>query len=391
MRGNFAGGFRAMLFAAAFCAGVRGGDTTAGSFLVTNNDMAPPFVNTATFYAVNPDGTLAAPVTVETYGHGIEGGFFAAPRVAVLPNGADACAYVSDAFSGDIAAMDAATHTVTGTFYGSATDSGGTNGIGLAANSQYLYASFSASATIGTFQVNPGCMLTFVGDITALGLGDGLVAGMAIRGNMMVVAYGDGSIESFDISGGVPVSNGDLQNSTGAGDDHLPNGVTITRDGHYALFGDASTRTAVEVSDISSGALTPTLTYPLGSGWNSGNVTLSPDETVLFVANSSSGKVTAAYFDHTTGKVYPGCTSSTLTGFYTKYSYIGNIGLQLTTGKGGVLYVPEYSGNGKLLIGMLEFTLNQEACTITELPSSPVTDPGTFAYGLSLAVYPEAQ
>ena len=63
---------------------------------------------------------------------------------------------------------------------------------------------------------------------------------MALYGNLLVVTYGDGSIESFDVSGGLPLSNGDEQNATGYASDHFPSGVVITPDGHYAIFGDDS-------------------------------------------------------------------------------------------------------------------------------------------------------
>jgi|SRR5580658_1082159 hypothetical protein len=380
---------RTASIAVAFCAAALGGDASLGSFVVTNDDQAPPFVSTATFYAVNPDGTPGGMTSVETGGSGIRGGFFAAARVIAMPNGADACVYVSNAWDGDIAGIDAMTHALTGTFFGSAGDSGTTNGIGLAANAQYLYASYTTSTTIGTFQVQAGCTLSFVGDVFAAGLNSGTVDGMALCGNIMVVTYGDGSIESFDISGGVPVSNGDQQYSTGSGDDHLPNGVAITRDGHYAIFGDASSTTTVEVSEISSGKLSPTTAYSLGPTWNSGNVRLSPDETLLLVSNNSSGQVTAAFFDHTTGKVYPGCTSNTLRGFYTKFAYAGDIGLQLTTLAGGVVYVPEFGSGGKSYLGLLDFTPNGTTCTLAESANSPVEGAVGSAV-LSIAVYPAA-
>ena len=85
---------------------------------------------------------------------------------------------------------------------------------------------------------------------------------------MLVVAYADGSIESFNVSNGLPVSNGDAQNSTGyinAGS-NFPEGVDITSDGHWALFGDSSINTTVEVSDISSGRLTATRQYTVAGG-----------------------------------------------------------------------------------------------------------------------------
>ena len=56
------------------------------------------------------------------------------------------------------------TLTVGGSAKGSPTDGGTSNGIGLAMNNQYLYASFTDSNTIGTFSVQSGCSLTFLND-----------------------------------------------------------------------------------------------------------------------------------------------------------------------------------------------------------------------------------
>lgn len=372
--------------AAAVCA-----DTTVGSFVVSNDDLGPPFPNTLTFFGMNADGTLGAPLSVDIGGNGIGGGFFAAKRVIVVPNAGGACVFASNGMDADIVGVDAGTHAVTGAFYGSPSDSGTTNGIGLVANTQYLYASFTATSTIGTFTMQPGCSLTFVGDVFAAGLDGGVVDGMAVQGNMMVVTYGDGSIESFNISGGVPVSNGDQQYSTGSADDHLPNGVDITHNGHYAVFGDASTRSNVEVADISSGKLAPSVAYDLGTPWNSSAVRLSPDEKLLFVTNDSVGQVSVAFFDNTTGKVRTGCTSPSLKGFYTRFAYTGGVVFQTSSGSGGLIYVPEFSGSGKQLIGVLQFTPNGASCTLTETANSPVVNSNQFAYVLSLAAYPAAQ
>jgi len=76
----------------------------------------------------------------------------------------------------------------------------------------------------------------------------------AVHENLLVVSYGDGSIGTFDITGGAPVSNNDTRFSTGSREDHFPNGVDITADGHFAIFGDASTVGTVEIANISSGA-----------------------------------------------------------------------------------------------------------------------------------------
>src|SRR5207302_9963263 len=135
-----------------------------------------------------------------------------------------------------------------GNFAAASTDSGIDNGIGLANNGTYLYAAFSTSNTLGTFAILPGCSLTFLGDISPVGKQLGNVKGMAVHGNLLIVTYGDGSIESFNVSAGIPVSNGDLQNAVGYNTDRYPTGVDITQDGHYAIFGDQSTTTTVEIS-----------------------------------------------------------------------------------------------------------------------------------------------
>lgn len=395
---------RSALIAGVFCSAGLGGPSNLGTFVVSNDDVPalPPAkqppqqgFNSATFYTVNANGTLSYKTTVPTGGDGAAGGFFAAARVLVIPNSKGACVYVSDAGTGDIAGIDATKYTVTGNFFGSMKDGGTSNGIGLAANAQYLYATYTDSSTIGTFQVQGGCTLNFLGDVSTVGLNGGVVGGMAIQGNMMVITYGDGTIESFNISSGLPVSNGDKQFSTGSADDYLPNGVVITHNGHYAIFGDASTTTVVEVSDISSGKLAPTVAYGLGSAWNSGNVRLSPDETTIFVSNSSSGQVTAAPFNNTTGKVLPGCSSQSLKGFYTNFNYAGNIALQLATGTGGLLYVAEGGGGGNSFLGILQYAVkgvgNATSCTLTESANSPLTDPAFRAFVLSIASYPAAQ
>ncbi len=358
-------------------------------FLVANDDTGTVFPpSTVSFYAIGADGSLAGPTRVSTGGNGIAGGYFGAARVLIASGGGDACVYATNAQSESIAGIQVSTRKLAGTFHGSHADNRlARNGIGLAMSGGHLYATFSGAGNIGAFQMQPGCTLQFIGDVHAQGLNGGLAEGMAIHANMMVVAYGDGSIESFDISSGMPVSNGDAQYSTGSRDDHAPDAVDITRDGHYAIFGGGSTAAAVEVSDISSGKLTPTAVYSLGSAWNSGSVRLSPDERVLYVSNSSGGRVTAAFFDKTTGKVRQGCTSSPLRGFFTKFTYAGAVATELVTGAGGLVYVPEFATGSKSYIGVLRFTSTGTGCTLTETANSPVAGSPASAL-LSIGVYP---
>lgn len=366
-----------------------------GSFLVANDDVPlpnPPTSysgSTLTFYAIGANGAVGEKNVVATGGDGVGGGSFAANRVVIVPQGDEVCVFAANAATAEIAGISARTHALTGNFPGSSTDSATANGIGLAATPHYLYATFSTSSTIATFKIQAGCTLRFLGDLFTSGMNGGLVTGMALHWPMLIATYGDGSIESFDISSVLPVPNDDAQFSTGAADGHLPNGVDITVDGHYAIFADASTVTTLEVSDISSGKLTSTVAYDLGTAWNSGNLKLSPNETLLYVTNNSGGRVTTAFFDRKTGKISPGCASGPLQGFYSSWSYAGGVALQHSTGAGGLLYVPEFGTNGFSSIGVVQLTTAGTTCTLKEIAGSPIVDDSSPSALLSVALYPE--
>jgi 6-phosphogluconolactonase (cycloisomerase 2 family) len=355
-------------------------------YIVTNDDVPPALATSVTFYTVGAGGLLTMKAKILIARGGIAGGYFAANRVTVLDSGNAECVYATEAQGGAIFGILAQTLKIGGLATGSSQDTGASNGIGLAINHKYLYASFTDSSTIGTFQVQPGCKIKFVGDITVGGLQGGVIDGMVVHGNMMVVTYGDGSIESFNISAGVPKSNGDEQNSTGShGGNTYPSGVDITQDGNYAIFGDTSPFTVVEVSDISSGKLKPTVVYRLGNAINSSNILLSPDETLLYVSNNQGGTVTAAFFDKSTGKLSKGCVSRFLKGFVSNWSYVAALALEHTTGTGGVVYVAEYGAPSS--IGVISVKSANGKCTLTESPHSPVADPNSPGL-LSIGAFP---
>jgi 6-phosphogluconolactonase (cycloisomerase 2 family) len=357
-------------------------------YIVTNDDVPPINPTSVSFYTVGSNGLLTLKAKLPTGGIGIGGGYFAENRLNILDSGNQECVYAAEAESGDIVGVLVRTLTLGGTANGSPKDSGTTNGIGLAMNSQYLYASFTDYSTIGTFKVLPGCKLKFVGDISVIGLQGGTIDGMVIHGNIMVASYGDGSIESFNISAGVPVSNGDEQNSTASHDgtsNTYPNGIDITQDGHYAVFGDTSPLTVVEVSDISSGKLTPTVVYHLGNGINSSNILLSPDETLLYISNNQGDRITAAFFDKATGKLSKGCASNSLKGYVKDWSYLGALALENTTGTGGMVYVAEYGSPSS--IAEIKVMSTGTSCTLEELPISPVSDPNSPGL-LSIGSFP---
>jgi len=359
---------------------------TRPHYIVTNDDVPPALSSSVTFYTVASNGLLTLKQKVITGRGGIAGGYFGENRVNVLDDGKAECVYMSQALSGEIEGISVVTLRIGGHAVGSKNDTGSSNGVGLAMNARYLYASFTDSNTIGTFQVKPGCSITFVGDITVAGLQGGVIDAMAMRGNMLVVTYDDGSIESFNTSAGVPVSNGDEQNSTGSwGGTAFPNGVDITRDGRYAIFGDTATSTVVEVSDISSGKLTKTFVYKFGNGINSSNILLSPDERLLYISNNQGATITAAFFDKNTGKLSKGCVSGPLKGYVTNWSYLSGLALQQTTGTGGIVYVAEYGAPSS--IGMIKVKSTGGKCKLTELSNSPVADPNSPGL-LSIGSFP---
>ena len=370
--------------------------TFSQSVIVANNDVPIPEPafnykgNTVTFYSLDSTGSVASKAIVRTGGTGIAGGTFAFHRIAVVPQGSSVCVFASDAGTGTIAGIRGSDYSVTGSFFAPSSNDGTANGIGLAASAQYLYASYSSTSTIATFSILPGCVLSYESEVIAVGLNGGLISGMAVRAPILVATYGDGSISSFNISGGAPLSNGDIENATGFEKDQNPAGVIVTSDGHYALFADASTVTSVDVADISRGKLSRTRTFELGTAWNSSNVRLSPDETLLFTTNNSGGAITAAFFDKATGIIKRGCTSGALSGFYTIWSYAGAAALQLATGAGGLIYVPEFGPNGFSSIGVVQLTSTGNRCTLSEIPSSPIIDNDNPSSLLSIETFPIA-
>ena len=365
------------------------------AYVITNDDgLLHTYVSF--FLAGGTQGapTLTFASDTNTRGTGIGGGFFGLPRVNLLPDSAAQCVYVSNAGTSDISGINIQSGALGGTFAASPDDVADADGIGLVVNSNYLYAAYSDSNTIATFSVLPGCQLSYLSDVSVAGLNGGLIAGIALNGNMLVLSYGDGSIESFNVSSGLPVSNNDLQNSTGyVNGAFFPEGVDITQDGHYAIFGDSSLASVIEVSDISSGKLTPTLQYTVPSQaisvattHNSGSIRLSPDEAMIFIGNNDGGSVAAAFFDKRTGKVSAGCQSPSLAGFYNPWAFVGSIATRDTTGSGGALYVAEYGFTGSFL-GILNINTDGATCTLTESPNSGVAD--LLSDGLlSITVFP---
>jgi Lactonase, 7-bladed beta-propeller len=354
-------------------------------YVVTNDDGAFPFLTSISFYSIGIDGSLTLQKQVQTGGYGIGGGFFGANRLSMVNSASQQCVYSSEAQTGDIVGVDVNTLAVAGSASGSHTDGGTSNGIGLANNGQFLYAGFSDSNTIGTFQIMAGCGLAFVNDVSVTGLAGGIVNGMAIHGNMLIATYTDGTIESFDVSAGSPASHGDKQYSTAtltSQDATYPNSIDITSDGHFAIFGDTSTSSVVEVSDISSGKLTKTIQHKTSASISGSNVILSPDESLLYVVNTQGDSVSALFFNKASGKLVDGCTSNLLKGVSANFSYLVGVGLVNQTGNGGGVYVAEFGSSSA--VAQVRLTMARGKCSLQEASKSPYFDgnsPGLLSIG----------
>lgn len=372
----------------------------AQHFIVTNDDNFNSGLNSATFFPVNTDGSLGSPKNVPTGGTGLGGTFFSTQRISVLDTTTRKCVWVTnDADSpGDITGINAVTQKVTGTFPGSSSDSGDVYGTSLAgsANGKWLYAAFTASSTIAEFDVLLGCKLKFVADTSVLGLNSNPAVGMRVSPNnqLLVAAYGDGSIQSFKIgTGGRLTANSDRQLSAGYNlYGQAPASVDITKDSHWAVFGDASFGPSVlEVYDISGGSLngTTAVAYVVSQEGSAQNILISSDETKIYYSSPWSGTLGENSFDASTGVVGSGCTSNTLNGYNYWWSYVGQLATQLKTGSGRVLYVAEdgtnrSTGAGQSYIGSVRIGVT--SCRLIEFNS--LTNIDTFGNVLSIATFP---
>src|SRR5271170_2952903 len=120
-------------------------------YLITNDDRTGNFfANSLTFYTIEANGLLTLTQQVLIGVTGLPGGYFPANRLVVLNASGNQCVFASDAATGEIDGVDVNKLALLGHAQGSAQDTGFSNGVGLALSTQYLYASFTDSSTIGT-------------------------------------------------------------------------------------------------------------------------------------------------------------------------------------------------------------------------------------------------
>jgi DNA-binding beta-propeller fold protein YncE len=299
------------------------------------------------YYAITNDNGIENTVSVyELSGTNLElretialdagggNGAFGQMSLAITQNGTNACLFVSDSRMGSISALMALAGNPYIQFVNNYFSPNGlfTNGfgIGITVTGGFVYASYTGEGailpSIGVWRIGSGCTLTFVSQQTnTIGLNDGRIDGMAATpdGKYLVVAYADGSVGSYSIGGGnISLIGQEIiaGNSLGGAE---ADGVTISSDGRWAIFGDfsQSNTTQLDVASIgSNGVLAPTTTYGgtggLGNGLGSSGVQLSPDNRFVYVADSRSGQETTVAFDTTTGVItYPNPCLTSLHGY----------------------------------------------------------------------------
>jgi lactonase family protein with 7-bladed beta-propeller len=355
-------------------------------YVVTNDDTPFPFPNGVSFFSEDGSGLLTFQQQVNTNGYGISGGYFGESRLAVANDGQENCVFASQASNGNIVGVIVSNQTVGGVAFGSTTDTGLSNGIGLLAVGGYLYASFTDSNTIGTFKIQTGCNLMFINDTAVSGLNGGVINAMAANGKLLVASFTDGSIESFNISNGPPTSNADEQISTATRKTYgatYPNQIVITQDGHYAIFGDTSTAVVLEVSSLSSGKLSPTVAFGSLFGISSSNILLSPDETVLYAVNTQGDAVSAFFFNKATGKLKYGCKSGPIKGQSESWSYLASAALVSDSGNGGGVYVAEFGATSG--IALIRYSATTGKCSLQEDPGSPFLAKSTGLLSIAIA------
>jgi len=361
----------------------------ATNYVITNDDNQYPNGNSASIYSIGSGGALNLITTIPTGGYGRGGGYYAAGRVNVLRSKTQNCAYIGDAVGpnnsrpGDVASIDMSTLKLVGTYPGTALDSGALWGIGLAENpaGTFLFAAYSTSGTIATYAQAADCVLKYRSEVITIGANVGSVDGMRVtpNGKYLIVAYSDASIGSYAINPKTGVLS--LVARYLVADSALASSVDITADGKWVLFGTNSFGTGgeVEVAPIhADGALGTTFGYiPIGQGENSSNAWLSPDETLIYISDNSSGQITAVPFDAKTGLINKSaaCTSAVLKNFNSTWQALGSVTTRGLTKLGSPLYAGEWSYTNPGGIAIVDVSVKGGACTLTETADSPVADP----------------
>jgi len=344
---------------------LRAQDAGIGQYVITADDIyrAPNSAGVFRFLG----GILLTTPTLQTNGWGIGGTYFGTNGQALATVGANVCIFVSDPGSDDIAAFNAGGFSNPQKIgnYSDPSGSGAYLGTTLATRGSHLFAGYTATVNIGVFTINSDCSLTLANAASHTPV-PAPVDGLAVSpdGRTLVATYGQSEpgIGSFAISGTTLTPKGPYNTTVGTA------GVDITKDSKYAIVGEyGGTFPQIEIfpinADSSLGA-SAAYSFPQG-GFNSNNLTLSPDETRVYITNNSSFQVTTLAFDEhaPAGKQLSFyCISSPLrTPPGSLAAYASGIATADPTGKGGYLYVIEASFSPTFTI--------QSAVSLLQIPN----------------------
>jgi len=359
-------------------------DASSVHFVVANDGAA---INTASVFDLSSlsNPTLTLDKTLPTNGNGTNS-VLGLPEVAMIQHGADACIYVSDPSTADVAAWVYPTFARVGRYKIPAVKDSGF-GMGVAGRGGFLFSSYSTTEDqflIATWDIGSGCALTLV---TTFDI-PGNVNGMAIspNGQTLIATYGYPfpSVDSFSVA-----TDGTLtEHGPYGGPFDTPNGVDITADSKYAIVGEIGGQpddpTQVGIYEINAdGSLGTYITYggdgSLGPSSHTGYVWLSPNEKFLFVSGGGPNlPITTLNFDEALQQVtFTGCSItvqvSNTTGFATAQP----------SGAGGLLYLAMY----RRTTGVAAFAIDSTTGCLTAIPGSPFSS-GISGLEFSVAAWP---
>jgi|HubBroStandDraft_6_1064221.scaffolds.fasta_scaffold117598_2 hypothetical protein len=250
-----------------------------------------------------------------------------------------------------------------------------------------LFASYQAESKIASYKINTStCALTWVSSTPATGLKNGWAIAMAVdntpnNNDVLVVSYGDGSIQSFKNAGGFLTPTPAILSAGFIGHRAVPQGLDITENGKWAVFADSNgPATELEVAPILTGGLGPTTDYPgLNAAQGSENVWLSPgtvgSKYYVYVTNNTSGdvstfKISAAGIITPAGACGTGYTNPTPLNASLWSFPAGLHTTGTTTASGGNLVVTEFGLPSSVALLKIQ---NATGCT-AEVPGSPFAD-----------------
>jgi 6-phosphogluconolactonase (cycloisomerase 2 family) len=374
-----------MILAAALTAqGLRAQDAAASHYVLTTND---PYRtgNSATVFRLS-GSTLEDSPALEAGGWGLGHGHLGTNLQTVVTVGTEACAFISDPGSDDIAAFNVTNFAQPKKLgnYADPTGSGAWTGTALAARGTALYAGYSASLNIGVWRINADCSLTLVNKAsktpTPLPLDD---IAVAPDGKTLVVTYAQPlcGVDSFAVSGTTLIEKGPFDALGGTA------GIDITSDSEFALVAEFSGNvTEVEIFPINSNSSlgSSDFYYISEGGADSNSVRLSPDEKRVYVANNVSVQLTTLKFNENAGSGHRltfDCLT-TLNNPDEQLSHANAVATAATTGTGGYIYVVEAGNPG----GVALLNVPADGCP-TEVAGSPFVNLAS-AYSSGISAYP---